>query len=142
MRWINGEKAYKTSVAGTLELGTKPDHESGPPLGDASSDEVVHPFDAKTLRHMVMVKWKRIAGWLLSLNVVVTILLWSTRLYRDYIFGKQLFSGWVAVSLLWQFFAVLAVVIYPIRDGRSAVGDNLEGIVGDLKKIGRRGTRP
>jgi hypothetical protein len=61
-------------------------------------------------------------------------------LYRDYIFGKQLFSGWVAVSILWQFFAVLAVVIYPVWDGRSAIGDTVKGIVGDLEKFGNRGT--
>ena len=140
MRWIHGEKAYKTSVAGTLDLGTKPDRESGPPLGNASSDEVVHPFDAKTLRHMV--KWKRIAGWLLMLNVVVTILLWPMPLYRDCIFGKQLFSGWVAVSVLWQFFAVLAVVVYPVPDEHSVLDDTVKGIVGHLKKTGRQGTRP
>lgn len=137
--WDHGEEAYKTSrAAGTLDLGTKSDRESGPTSMNVSSGEVVHPFDAKTLRHMG--KWKRIAGWLLVLNVVVTILLWPLPLYRDYIFGQQLFSGWVAVSVLWQFFAVLAVVIYPVWDGRSAISNTVKGIIGDLKKFSRRGT--
>jgi hypothetical protein len=139
--WGNGEDQYKTSdVAGTLDLGTKSDREAGPPSANtASSGEVIHSFDASTLRHMG--KWKRIAGWLLVVNVVVTILLWPLPLYRDYIFGKQLFSGWVAVSIVWQFLAVLAVVIYPVWDGRNAIGDTVKGILGDLKKVGGRGTR-
>lgn len=138
--WDHGEDIYRASnVAGTLDLGTKSDRESDPPSANASPGKVVHPFDDKTLRHMG--KWKRIAGYLLVLNVVVTILLWPMPLYRDYIFGKQLFSGWVAVSILGQFFAVLAVVIYPVWDGRSAIGDTLKGIVGDLEKFGNRGTQ-
>jgi hypothetical protein len=140
--WENGEDQYKSSdVAGTLDLGTKSDHEAGPPSGNAtSSGDVIHPFDDKTLRHMG--KWKKIAGWLLVVNVVVTILLWPLPLYRDYIFGKQLFRGWVAVSIAWQFLAVLAVAIYPVWDGRSAIGDTVKGIIRDLQKVGRRGTRP
>ena len=42
-----------------------------------------------------MGNWNRIAGYLLVLNVVVTILLWSMPLYRNYIFGGQLLmDGW------------------------------------------------
>jgi hypothetical protein len=88
-----------------------------------------------------MGKWKRIPGWLLVFNVVVTILLWPMPLYRDYIFGKELFSGWMADSILLQFFAVLAVVIYPVWDGRSAVDSTAKGIVGDVKKFGWRNPR-
>ena len=75
--WDLGEEAY----TGTLGHGVKSERGSGPPSANASSEEVVHPFDAKTLRHMG--RWKRIAGWLLVLNVVVTILLWPLPLYRD-----------------------------------------------------------
>jgi hypothetical protein len=138
--WDNGEENYKAPhLAGTLDLGTKPDHESGPPSANTPSGEMIHPFDASTLRHMG--KWKRIPGWLLVFNVVVTILLWPMPLYRDYIFGKELFSGWMADSILLQFFAVLAVVIYPVWDGRSAVDSTAKGIVGDVKKFGWRNPR-
>jgi hypothetical protein len=138
--WDHGGESYKAPhLAGALDLGTKSNRESGPPSADTPSGEIIHPFDAGTLRHMK--KWKKIAGWLLVFNVVVTILLWPMPLYRDYIFGKELFSGWVAVSILWQFFAVLAVVIYPIWDGRTAIGSTVKGIIGDVKKFGRRGAR-
>jgi hypothetical protein len=138
--WDHGEESYKTpSVAGNLGLATRSDRESSPPSANTPSDEIIHPFDASTLRHMG--KWKRIAGWLLVFNVVVTILLWPMPLYRDYIFGKELFSGWVAVSILWQSFAVLAVVIYPVWDGRTAIGGTVKCVIGDVKKFGRRGAR-
>lgn len=134
--WDNGEESYKPfHDAGALDLGAKSDHETGPPSANAPRGEVIHPFDANTLRHMG--KWKKIAGWLLVLDVVVTILLWPLPLCRDYIFGQQFFNGWVAVSMLWQFLAVLAVVIYPVWDGRSAIGNTVKGVIGDLKKFGR-----
>lgn len=136
----DGEESHKIShLAGALDVGANSDRELGPPSANTPCSEVIHPFDASTLRHMG--KWERIAGWLLVLGVVVTILLWPLPLYRDYIFGKQLFKGWVAISILWQFFAVLAVVIYPVWDGRSAIGRTVKGIIVDLKQLGRRGGR-
>jgi hypothetical protein len=138
--WDHGEESYKAPhLAGTLDQGTKPDRESGPPSTNTPCAETIHPFDAGTLRHMN--KWKRIACWLLVFNIVATILLWPMPLYRDYIFGKELFSGCVEVSILWQFSAVLAVAIYPVWDGRAAIGSTIKGIIGDVKKSGRRGAR-
>ena len=82
-----------------------------------------------------MGNWKSIAGYLLVLNVVVTILLWSMQLYRDYVFrGQLLMDGR-------QFLAVLSVVIYPVWDGRREIRDTVKGIVADLKNFSRRGTR-
>lgn len=136
----HGEESYKAPhLTETLDLGTKSDRESGPPSANTLSGEIIHPIDASTLHHMG--KWKRIAGWLLVFNVVVTILLWPMPLYRDHIFGKELFSGWVAVSILWQFLAVLAVVIYPVWDGRNAISSTVKGSSGDVKKFSRRGAR-
>lgn len=92
--------------------------------------EIVHPFDAATLRHVR--KWLKIAVGFLVVNCLVTIIVWPLPLYRDYIFSKTFFKSWVTVSILWQFFALCAVVIYPLVDGRHAIGKGVKGIWRDL----------
>jgi hypothetical protein len=56
-------------------------------------EQVVHPFDEKTLRHIK--KWFKIASTYFIVNVLVTIVLWPIPLYRDYIFTRTFFSGWL-----------------------------------------------
>ncbi|KAH9828598.1 SSS family solute:Na+ symporter, partial [Teratosphaeria destructans] len=136
-----GEKAYGRE--GISELGTVP----GPGTDDKQplsaidhvrtqqeTKQLVHPLDDATLRHIR--KWLKIAIAFLVLNISVTILIWPLSMYRDYIFGKTFFKSWVSVSILWQFFALLAVVIYPLFDGRHAIGLGLTGLWSDLRKAG------
>ncbi|KAJ9202307.1 hypothetical protein DTO164E3_3236 [Paecilomyces variotii] len=107
-----------------------------PELNKLPLDQVVHPFDQETMRHVK--KWLKIATVFMIVNWTVTILLWPMPLHRDYIFTKSFFSGWVTVSLIWQFFALIAVVIYPVWDGRHVIARGLRGIAKDIKlKTGR-----
>ncbi|KAF2768790.1 SSS family solute:Na+ symporter [Teratosphaeria nubilosa] len=98
------------------------------------TDQLVHPLDDGTLRHIR--KWLKIAIGFLLVNISVTILIWPLSMYRDYIFDKTFFKSWVSVSILWQFFALLAVVIYPLFDGRHAIGMGLTGFWSDLRNVG------
>lgn len=54
--------------------------------------------------------------------------------YRDYVFTKSFFSGWVTVAIFWQFFALFAVVLYPIYDGRFEIAKAVRGIRKDWIK--------
>ncbi|KAJ9296098.1 hypothetical protein DTO271G3_5673 [Paecilomyces variotii] len=102
-----------------------------PELNKLPLDQVVHPFDQETMRHVK--KWLKIATVFMIVNWTVTILLWPMPLHRDYIFTKSFFSGWVTVSLIWQFFALIAVVIYPVWDGRHVIARGLRGVAKDIK---------
>lgn len=97
-----------------------------------TSGDLVHPFDEATLRHVK--KWLKIAIGFLIVNVLVTIIVWPLAIYRDYIFGRTFFKSWVTVSILWQFFALFAVVIYPLFDGRHAIAKGVWGVWQDLEK--------
>lgn len=59
-------------------------------------DDVAHPFDDETIRHIK--KWFKIASIYFVVNVLVTIVLWPMPLYRNWIFTKSFFSGWVRSS--------------------------------------------
>lgn len=121
--------------------------ETGSPLSSSSPspstsntqiplDQVVHPFDAATLRHIK--KWFHIASIYFVVNVLVTIVLWPLPLYRDWIFTKSFFNGWVSMAIVWHFAAMLAVVVYPFYDGRHEIARAFRGMVRELK--GRRGS--
>jgi urea-proton symporter len=99
-----------------------------------SLDDVVHPFDDATVRHIK--KWLRIACVYFVVNVIVTCILWPLPLYRDYIFTQTFFDGWVSMAIIWHFGAMFAVIVYPIFDGRHAIAKVLRGIMGDVQ--GRR----
>ena len=91
-----------------------------------SLDDIQHPFDQQTLRELY--RWLKIAVIMFVVIVLVTFVAWPLPLYRDYIFTKSFFSGWVTVSIIWQFGAFAAVVIYPLYDGRHEIATGSRGI--------------
>ncbi len=52
----------------------------------------------------------------LTIFVVITII-WPFSLYRDYIFTKSFFQGWVIVSFVWAIIAFVGVGIFPLIQG-------------------------
>jgi hypothetical protein len=94
-------------------------------------DEVVHPFDENTIRHIK--KWFRIASTYFVVNFLVTIVLWPLPLYRDWIFTKTFFSGWITMAIIWHFAAIFAVIVYPVIDGRHEIARAVRGMVKEFK---------
>lgn len=100
-------------------------------------DNVVHPMSPATLQHIR--KWLKIASIFFVVNVVTTLILWPLPLYRDWIFTRSFFGGWVTMAILWHFAAMAAVIVFPCYDGRGAIAKSVRGIVGELRALGRRG---
>jgi hypothetical protein len=99
-------------------------------------DNVVHPMSPETLRHVR--KWLRIASVFFVVNVAVTLILWPLPLYRDYIFTRSFFGGWVTVAIIWHFAAMGAVIVYPCYDGRDSISTSVRGVAGELRALLRR----
>lgn len=57
----------------------------------------------------------------------VTWVIWPMLLYRDYVFGKAFYSGWVTI---WKFFAPFAVIMHPVYEGRWQIYRAFVGIWG------------
>ncbi len=38
-----------------------------------------------------------------------------------YIFSKKFFTGWITVSIIWIFFSLMAVGIYPLWESRETL---------------------
>jgi len=89
-------------------------------------DGIEHPFSPETLRDVK--RWGVFATVYLIVNILVTIVLWPLSLYRDYVFTKSFFDGWVSMALVWQFLAIGTVVVFPIFDGRKDIIQAVRGI--------------
>jgi hypothetical protein len=122
------KKAYPTADESvSLQSPTQVQKNAQIPL-----DQVFHPFDQRTIKHIK--KWIKIASTYFVINVLVTIVLWPLPLYRNYIFTKTFFSGWVTVAIIWHFGAIAAVIVYPVYDGRHEIARAIRGIAKDLKR--------
>ncbi|KAJ5985623.1 hypothetical protein N7522_012819 [Penicillium canescens] len=112
---------------------------SSPGSVEISLDNIQHPFDDATLKELY--RWLKIACYMFVAIVLVTFVAWPLPLYRDYIFTKPFFAGWVTVSIIWQFGAFGAVVIYPLYDGRREIATGTRGIwTSSLEYFGKKRT--
>ncbi|PWY99764.1 hypothetical protein BCV70DRAFT_237646 [Testicularia cyperi] len=60
--------------------------------------------------------FKLALGTAVTCFLVITII-FPFSLYRDYIFTRSFFQGWVIVSFIWAIFAFIGVGIYPLIEG-------------------------
>ncbi|KAL1588817.1 hypothetical protein WHR41_02720 [Cladosporium halotolerans] len=102
-------------------------------VGNSASklDDVVHPMSPETLHHIR--KWLKIASVFFVVNVVVTLILWPLPLYRDWIFTRSFFFGWVTTAIIWHFGAMAAVIVYPCYDGWNAIATSIQGVASEIK---------
>lgn len=96
-------------------------------------DNFTSPFDTQTLK--TLHQWYRIAWIMFIAIVLLTFLLWPMPMYRNWVFNKAFFSGWVVVAIIWQFFAFAAVVLYPLWDGRGEIIRGMNGVKGSLMGV-------
>lgn len=92
----------------------------------AGENDELHVYSKQQLYEMR--GWLRFALIVLAVIILITFVVWPMPLYRDYIFPKSFFTGWVVVSIIWQFEALFAVGIYPLWDGRVAIIKALRGL--------------
>lgn len=102
-------------------------------LEKVSLDDTQHPFDDATMRELH--RWHKIAWIFWAFIVLITFVLWPMPLYRNYVFTKSFFSGWVTVAIAWTFFAFFAVVVYPLYDGRHAIAKGTRGVWNATKAL-------
>lgn len=121
-----------TQISDDLKTPSPPESTSAD-VNSSDLDDVVHPMSPETLRHVR--KWLRIASIFFVVNVVTTLILWPLPLYRDWIFTRSFFGGWVTVAIIWHFAAMGAVIVYPCYDGRHAIATSIKGVVGEIKTV-------
>jgi hypothetical protein len=120
------EKSFQQTKVDPLSNAPETPSPSGGSATSSVSDPRVHPFDSATIAYLK--RWYKFS-WIFLITIIgETWIAWPLPLYRDWIFSKSFFVGWVTVAILWQFFALGAVVIYPVYDGRRAIAKTIGGL--------------
>lgn len=91
-----------------------------------------HPLGPESVP--IMLYWYKVAKIFAIVICLITWIVWPYSLYRNYIFSKSFFSGWVVVAIIWVFLAFIFVVIYPLYDGRKSLFKVYNGLREDWKK--------
>ncbi|RUP47702.1 Sodium:solute symporter family-domain-containing protein [Jimgerdemannia flammicorona] len=72
---------------------------------------------------------------------IVLVIIWPLPMFfSHYVFSKEFFTFWVAVSMIWAICSTVAVAIYPIVESRESIVEVLSGIIWDL--TGKRIVKP
>jgi len=65
---------------------------------------------------------------------VVLILIWPIPMFLSrYVFSREFFTFWVAISMIWALCATVAIALYPIYESRAGIVELFNGILNDLK---------
>ena len=119
-----GEKVRTTDSARAENEGLRSKNVA--PEQPIPLDDLIHPLSDGSIQHVR--RWYKVAWIFLVFIIAITFVVWPMPLYRDYIFTKSFFSGWVTVAIFWQFFALFAVVVYPVYDGRHEISKCARGV--------------
>jgi urea-proton symporter len=65
---------------------------------------------------------------------LVLLILWPMPLYgTGYIFSQQFFTGWVVVGIVWLFFSLCCVGLFPLWEGRNSMAFTFKAVLFDLR---------
>jgi Na+/proline symporter len=75
-------------------------------------------------------RFAKVCSIILSLILVV---LWPLPMFfSKYVFSKPFFTGWVVVSIIWIFFSIIAVGLYPLYEARRTFASIFREIWRDI----------
>jgi len=65
---------------------------------------------------------------------IILILIWPIPMFLShYVFSKEFFTFWVALSMIWALCATVAIALYPIFESRAGIVQLCGGIFNDLR---------
>jgi len=81
-------------------------------------------------------KATRFAVWSsVGLTIALAVIWPLPMFFSGYIFSKEFFTFWVAVSMIWAICAACAIAIYPVFESRKSIADLILGIFNDMRGI-------
>jgi hypothetical protein len=80
-----------------------------------------------------LLKASKIAKIMTVVMTLCLLILWPFPMFgSNYIFSQGFFTGWVVVGIIWIFFALGCVGLYPLWEGRASMGHTFNAIFLDI----------
>lgn len=87
-----------------------------------------------------LLRASKIAKTMTLILTIVLLVLWPMPMYgTGYIFSKKFFTAWVVVGIIWLFFSMACVGLFPLWEGRSSMARTCRSIWLDVRGKGRLG---
>lgn len=129
-------QTFDWGVFQSLELEVAPDDESdGSARYSAKHNEIEEIIEVSSQANERLLNfWIKVATFAVIFILLVTWVLWPLPLYRNWIFTKAYFNGYVTVGLIWLYSTLLIVGIWPLWVGRRLFMIVARGLIHDYRQ--------
>lgn len=87
-------------------------------------------------------RYRKIAIGAFFFTLIVTWVLWPLSLYRDWIWTRAYFKGYITVGLIWLYTTMIVIGFFPLWEGRHGFAKIFKGLYHDyIKKDGKKATQ-
>ena len=104
---------------------------TGNDLVDFLENSHIEPMDPVAVRRGTIIAWTANIVFDVFAYILVPFALYGS----GYVFGKTFFTGWVVVSFMWVWMAMVICVIYPVVESTNALGEMMSGLWKDFKSL-------
>lgn len=109
------------------------DREKTPTLTAQELERISAMNNEKELANELMLhkysKWSKI---ICVITILAFLVLWPMPMYgTGYVFSRKFFTGWIVVGIIWCFFSLFMVGLYPLYESRKPIWETLRGITWD-----------
>lgn len=79
-------------------------------------------------------KYRKWSVYVFFFVLLITWVIWPLSLYRDYIWTKAYYQGYITMSLIWLFTTLIVIGLFPLYEGRRGLRTVLTGVYRDFIK--------
>lgn len=79
-------------------------------------------------------KYRKWSVYVFFFVLLITWVIWPLSLYRDYIWTKAYYQGYITMSLIWLYCTLIVIGFFPLYEGRRGIATVVKGIFTDYIK--------
>lgn len=79
-------------------------------------------------------KYRKWSVYVFFFALLITWVIWPLSLYRDYIWTKAYYQGYITMSLIWLYCTLIVIGLFPLYEGRRGIATVVRGIFTDYIK--------
>lgn len=103
---------------------------------ETDSDNIVFTevLEVEEQKRRLLSTYLKLAYGAFIFTLLITWVIWPLPLYRDWTWSRAYFKGYITVSLIWVYGALLVIGVYPLIDGRHSAAKIARGMYNDYLK--------
>ena len=101
-------------------------------IGETDSDDVSGELlEREEQKNRLLSTYLKLAYAAFISVLLITWVLWPLPLYRNWVWSRTYFKGYITASLIWVYGALLVIGVYPLIDGRHSAAKIIRGLYKD-----------